>query len=355
MGDDAGFYPNEMGIMNDHQHLTFGGPIHINEKGYIYIWVSNQSEDTKVWFDDLTVEFSGVHVTQATDYGVWGDVIREAKTDESIYRFGYQGLYAEKDEETGWNHFELRAWNPLIGRWLVTDPFQQFHSPYVGMGNNPVGSVDPRGGTCYDANGNVISCGDLTEFEGPDQHITILDEVITEWGWLDEAKYIFDNTKIDVNFDMKMEVNAGLLFYSDLGFVGTSKDFLSARLLEIRSTGHYDLTNSTGQLASYYDHIGKDGKIKLKSSVSIETKPCSGCSILDGRGAIEMTYDLNTRQCQYHKGYVGGGTAGVEGRMSVYNDRIELRVGAQEDASRSFGIFGVKVEFFGGIQATIPK
>jgi hypothetical protein len=43
------------------------------------------------------------------DYGVWGDVIQEQKTDKSDYRFGYQGQFAEKDEETGWHHFELRG------------------------------------------------------------------------------------------------------------------------------------------------------------------------------------------------------------------------------------------------------
>jgi len=64
-------------------------------------------------------------VTQATDYGVWGDEIRTQNTDESEYRYSYQGQYAEKDEETGWNHFELREYDPIIGRWLVPDPMGQ--------------------------------------------------------------------------------------------------------------------------------------------------------------------------------------------------------------------------------------
>ncbi len=62
------------------------------------------------------------------------------------YRFGYQGQFAEMDEETGWNAFQLRMYEPVIGRWMVTDPYGQFHSPYLGMGNNPVGGVDPDGG-----------------------------------------------------------------------------------------------------------------------------------------------------------------------------------------------------------------
>ena len=65
------------------------------------------------------------------------------------YRHGYQGQYAEKDTTTGWNAFELRMYDPLIGRWLQVDPEREFASPYNGMGNNPLGLTDPTGGmTC---------------------------------------------------------------------------------------------------------------------------------------------------------------------------------------------------------------
>lgn len=61
------------------------------------------------------------------------------------YRYGYQGEFAEEDEETGFNHFEAREYDPVIGRWMVVDPARQFYSPYLSMGNNPVGNVDPDG------------------------------------------------------------------------------------------------------------------------------------------------------------------------------------------------------------------
>ena len=122
-------------------------PITINTKGYVYIWVSNESEATKVWFDDLAVTHNLDIVTQATDYGPWGDVTREQKTNElDIYRYAYQGQYAEKDEETGWEHYELREYDAMIGRWNTTDPKKQYFSRYLAMGNNPVSSTDPDGG-----------------------------------------------------------------------------------------------------------------------------------------------------------------------------------------------------------------
>ncbi|MCD9019845.1 LamG-like jellyroll fold domain-containing protein, partial [Parachryseolinea silvisoli] len=62
------------------------------------------------------------------------------------YRYQYQGQYAEKDDETGWSHFELREYDPIIGRWLVPDPMGQHWSPYMAMGNTPVSNIDPDGG-----------------------------------------------------------------------------------------------------------------------------------------------------------------------------------------------------------------
>ena len=72
--------------------------------------------------------------------------MREQKTDESIYRYNYQAQFAERDLETSWNHFELREFDPVIGRWMVMDPLRQYWSPYNGMGNDPVNHIDPTGG-----------------------------------------------------------------------------------------------------------------------------------------------------------------------------------------------------------------
>jgi len=62
----------------------------------------------------------------------------------SDYRYAYQGQ--EKDAETGKEAFQLRLWDARIGRWLTTDPYGQYASPYLGMGNNPVRMIDPDGG-----------------------------------------------------------------------------------------------------------------------------------------------------------------------------------------------------------------
>lgn len=79
---------------------------------------------------------------------------------EGDYRYAFQGQ--EKDPETGKEAFELRLWDSRIGRWLTTDPYGQYSSPYLGMGNNPISMMDPDGGMacpdgdCGDFNGGTL-------------------------------------------------------------------------------------------------------------------------------------------------------------------------------------------------------
>ncbi|MFM9841176.1 MAG: RHS repeat-associated core domain-containing protein [Cyclobacteriaceae bacterium] len=146
----AGFEEAQRGSgYNQNNLIKFVDPLVIGQTGYVYIWVSNESENTEVWFDDVSVIHHKPLVAQATDYEAWGGVLREQKwiDMDAKYRYGYQGKYAEKDDETGWNHFELREYDPIIGRWTSKDPAGQYHSPYVAMGNNPVNRTDPDGGT----------------------------------------------------------------------------------------------------------------------------------------------------------------------------------------------------------------
>jgi RHS repeat-associated protein len=57
------------------------------------------------------------------DYYPYGSMARNANANG--YRYEYQGAYAEKDQVTGWNNFELRMYDSRIGRWLSVDPMGQ--------------------------------------------------------------------------------------------------------------------------------------------------------------------------------------------------------------------------------------
>ncbi len=77
-------------------------------------------------------------------YYPFGSLLRSLGDDPG--RFGYQGDFAEFDEETGLNYFRRRMYDSKIGRWLTVDPVRQFASPYLAFGNNPTSRLDPDGG-----------------------------------------------------------------------------------------------------------------------------------------------------------------------------------------------------------------
>ena len=57
-----------------------------------------------------------------------------------------QGQFAEKDNESNETFFELRNYDPLLGRFNTIDPYGQYFSPYLAMGNSHPNMIDPDGG-----------------------------------------------------------------------------------------------------------------------------------------------------------------------------------------------------------------
>ncbi len=134
-------------------------------EGFVKIYIENQGDES-IWFDDISVEHTHnpgkIEVVSYKDYYPFGAEMRGSCIDNQG-RYGYQGDYAEQDKETGWNAFELRMYDPLIGRSTSVDPYRQYHSPYMWVGNNPIVYVDKEGGWAQIAIGagvgGVISAG----------------------------------------------------------------------------------------------------------------------------------------------------------------------------------------------------
>jgi len=66
-----------------------------------------------------------------------------------MVKHGYQGSFAEEisEFELNYNEFALRTYDPQIGRWTTADPYDEFASPYLGMGTDPANNVDLDGGS----------------------------------------------------------------------------------------------------------------------------------------------------------------------------------------------------------------
>ncbi len=119
----------------------------LDHPGYIYIFIYNRSDSEDfVFFDDLQITHNHSPIVAGGDYYPFGMAMEGREITQDDHRWGYQGEYAEKDSVTGWNRFQLRMYDPRIGRWLTPDPYKQYNSPYSGMGNMPSFNVDKNGG-----------------------------------------------------------------------------------------------------------------------------------------------------------------------------------------------------------------
>jgi len=206
-------------------------------------------------------------------------VIREQKTDDSFYRYGYQGLFSERDTLTGWNHFEAREYDPVIGRWLVPDPAKQHFSPYLAFSNNPINRIDPDG----------------------------------KWDFGEKVKnwFRFGEFLTNAQFDAKYSERINVFIWEktndkDVGHTALEIDDVVYGYYptDVNGNGAYDkgdLNNSPGDL-----HI--DARVDFNSiyagdkvnSYSIKVTPAQKAAVLTNLGEVRLdpgTYSLVGRQC----------------------------------------------------------
>ena len=125
--------------------------IPIVENGYLHTYVSNGSAKG-ISFDNFLVKYARGKTRQINHYYPYGLTIAGIDGDYD----DYLNKYTSKELQTGefdpavstgleMLDFGSRFYDPQIGRWHTPDPAEQFHNPYLAMGNNPVIYVDPDG------------------------------------------------------------------------------------------------------------------------------------------------------------------------------------------------------------------
>jgi RHS repeat-associated protein len=129
-------------------HVRNNLPVHVN--GYLYVYASNETNNIDVFFDNLSVTHIKGPLVEETHYDPLGlEMVGISSTAyKSKYisnRFKYQGQEFESSFKFNMLEFDARQYDPQIGRWIVTDPSDQFSSPYLAMGNNWPVYMDPDG------------------------------------------------------------------------------------------------------------------------------------------------------------------------------------------------------------------
>jgi RHS repeat-associated protein len=127
----------------------------IPKNGYLYIYTSNESTNTEVFFDNLQVTHKRGAVLEETHYYPFGLVMQgiSSKAAGSLEnkRKWNKGSELESKEFSDGSGLELystfyRSLDPQLGRFWQVDPKPNYdETPYASMGNNPILRNDPLG------------------------------------------------------------------------------------------------------------------------------------------------------------------------------------------------------------------
>jgi RHS repeat-associated protein len=128
----------------------------IEEEGYLYIYVANESTaDVDVFFDDLKVTHIESTVRSHTDYYAFGATIGGLSGESAsanANKYLYNGKELQDDAfggvSLGMYDYGARFYDPMIGRWNGVDPLATKYlrwSPYNYTLDNPVKFIDPDG------------------------------------------------------------------------------------------------------------------------------------------------------------------------------------------------------------------
>ena len=237
-----------------------------------------------------------------------------------VSRNNYKYIGKELDTMYGWNmqDHEARWYDPVVGRWMVTDPLQEIYlnvSSYSNVLNNPLRLIDPDGNhvevTLDKENKYIVSGGALDD----DKNIYIIEHGKRTGNILGKSltKYSFfgSDNKVVVGAQIDMLDKSGQNFFD--------KDIVKSKIDVI-----YYMANATGGQKYDFKTIG----IKNRGNLNWTQYSYRGMPFTDENGNtfIASARDIGNYSAGYMAGISGQGweasRAAFDALESVQNGRF---------------------------------
>ena len=218
-----------------------------------------------------------------------------------VSRNNYKYIGKELDTMYGWNmqDHEARWYDPVVGRWMVTDPLQEIYrnvSSYSNVLNNPLRLIDPDGNhvevTLDKENKYIVTGGALDD----DKNIYIIEHGKRTGNILGKSltKYSFfgSNNKVVFGAQIDMLDKSGQNFFD--------KDIVKSKIDVI-----YYMANATGGQKYDFKTIG----IKNRGNLNWTQYSYRGMPFTDENGNkfIASARDIGNYSAGYMAGISGQG------------------------------------------------